>query len=327
MARPTTREEFKEYIKRRLGEPVITVNVADEQLSERVDDALAYYADMHYAASEKLYLRLPITYSNLTFVADSTGTFANGEYVRGETSNAIARVNIQPTANTLQYTHLTSDAPVKFQVGETLRGQHSNATGEIQTITLGVWDQQWIPISNSVLDISKILQHDGLGFGRGNMFSFSYQWTMQEFTRGGIPWLASGSLVSYYLMRSTVELLGDLLWGDTLIRYNRHQHRLYIDRDWNVSLRPGEFVVVEATAILDPEMWPEIWQDRFLLEYCTALVKRQWGQNLSKYSGIAMPGGTVLNGQELYTEAVREITELEQQAQDKWSLPVGFIVA
>lgn len=325
MALPTSRQELKDYIRRRLGEPVITINVSDDQIEERIDDALAFFQDYHFHGSERIYMKHIVTASNLALTSASTGTFANNEAIQGITSNTFGKVYRQTSNTSVEFTYrrVSSEITPSFVVGETVRGLESNATGVVSSVTLGDWDNQYIPVSPLVLSINKVLPLDGFAVDRSTgLFSWNYQFLMND-----LSWLSSSSVVSYFLTRSHMELLNDLLIGGYNVRYNRLSRRMYLDIDWNVKLRPGNFLVVDAFRILDPAAFGDIWTDRFLREYATALVKRQWGANLSKLNGIPLPGNVTLNGQELYNTADQEIQKLEEQIQAKYELPPEFFVA
>lgn len=322
MALPTTRTQLKTYIKRRLGEPVITVNIADDQLEERIDDALAFFQDYHFAASEKVYLKHQLSYSNLVFSVASTGTFANGEEIVGQTSSTRATMFRQPSNTSVLFTYNRPTQTQTFAVGETVVGQSSNASGVIATINTGDWDNQYIPISDLVLNIYRVLTIDGFSVDRGTgLFSWNYQFLMND-----LSWLSSSSVISYFLTRSHMEMLNDMFIGDMQIRFNRYVNRLYLDTDWRNKLKPGDWIVAEAQRILDPANYSKIWSDRFLRDYATALVKRQWGQNLIKYEGVQMPGGITLNGRAIYDEGNREASQLEDQIQARFELPPEFLV-
>lgn len=322
MALPTTRTQLKTYIKRRLGEPVITVNIADDQLEERIDDALAFFQDYHFAASEKVYLKHQLSYSNLVFSVASTGTFANGEEIVGQTSSTRATMFRQPSSTSVLFTYNRPTQTQTFAVGETIVGQSSNASGVIATINTGDWDNQYIPISDLVLNIYRVLTIDGFSVDRGTgLFSWNYQFLMND-----LSWLSSSSVISYFLTRSHMEMLNDMFIGDMQIRFNRYVNRLYLDTDWRNKLKPGDWIVAEAQRILDPANYSKIWSDRFLRDYATALVKRQWGQNLIKYEGVQMPGGITLNGRAIYDEGNREASQLEDQIQARFELPPEFLV-
>lgn len=325
MALPTSRTELKSYIRRRLGDPVITINVSDDQLDERIDDALAFFQDYHFHGSERVYLKHQISASNLTLATASTGTFANGEPLRGETSNVQAQVYTQANTTLVQFVYANERDREnnRFQVGEVVRGLRSNATGTIAAVTLGDLDNQWIGVSPLVLSISKVLPLDGFAVDRSTgLFSWNYQFLMND-----LSWLSSSSVISYFLTRSHMELLNDLLIGGYNVRYNRLSSRMYLDIDWRVKVKVGDFIIVDAFRVLDPANFTAIWGDRFLRDYATALVKRQWGQNLVKYEGVQMPGGVTLNGRAIYDEGVREVQQAEEQIQQKYELPPEFFVA
>lgn len=322
MALPTTRTQLKTYIKRRLGEPVITVNVADDQLEERIDDALAFFQDYHFAASEKVYLKHQISYSNVVFTTNTTGTFSNNELVVGQTSNTAAKVFVQSSNTSMMFTYIRVNKDQGFQVGETLVGKSSNATGVVSAVNTGDWDNQYIPISDLVLNIYRVLTIDGFAVDRSTgLFSWNYQFLMND-----LSWLSSSSVISYFLTRSHMEMLNDMFIGDMQLRFNRYMNKLYLDIDWQQRVKAGDFVVVEAQRVLNPNDYTKIWSDRFLRDYATALVKKQWGQNLVKYEGVQMPGGVTLNGRAIYDEGNREVQQLEDTIQAKFELPPEFLV-
>jgi hypothetical protein len=115
-------------------------------------------------------------------------------------------------------------------------------------------------------------------------------------------------------------LIQQLLVGVQPIRFNRHTNKLYIDTDWN-TLATGQYVIVEAYTVIDPETFTKCWGDRWLLRYGTALIKQQWGTNLKKFNGVQMPGGITYNGQQIYDEATIEVAGLMDELIHTWSLP------
>jgi GNAT superfamily N-acetyltransferase len=118
-----------------------------------------------------------------------------------------------------------------------------------------------------------------------------------------------------------LALLTELLVGKVPIRYARHKDRLYIDADWN-TIGVGSYLLVEAYEIVDPTVYTDAWNDRWLQNYATALIKRQWGSNLTKFTGMNLPGGVQFNGEKIYNDAVDEITKMEQEMISGYSLPV-----
>jgi hypothetical protein len=120
-------------------------------------------------------------------------------------------------------------------------------------------------------------------------------------------------------------VIQELLVGKQPIRYTRHRNQLYVDMDWN-TLNTGEYLLVEAYEVIDPDVYTDVWGDRWLARYTEQLIKRQWGNNLKKFSGMQMPGGITFNGQQIYDEADAEIKMMEKEMIDTFSLPVMDMV-
>lgn len=328
MALPTTRDELITYVRTRLGEPVIEVNVSNTQIEQRIDDALQLYQDYHYDGSEKVFLKYKVTPSVMTLNTASTGTFANGEYLVGLTSNVEGKVVNQANSTSLNFHYTTKPLVNTFIVGETVMGRTSNATADMSSnansaIVLGDYDNEWIPVSNLVLNITRVITDEFGGAGGSGLFSFNQYLANEAFEVG---WFGDGAL-SYVLAKSNLEMYNDLFNGSINVRFNRHVNRLYLDMDWRYDTSVGRYIVVEAQQIIDPNVYADIWHDRFILDYTTALVKKQWGQNLSKFSGITMPGGITMNGVAIYTEGTREVELLESTMASKYEIPPEFIVA
>lgn len=242
MAVPASREQFKEYCLRELGKPVIEINVDDDQVDDRVDQALSYYWDYHFDGSEKAYYKHQITSQNIT---DKFITLPE---------NIIGAVNI-------------------------------------------------FPIGDPSLSASDI-------------FNIRYQIALND-----LYTLTSVSLVPYYMAMQHLATVSDVLVGRQPIRYSRHKNKLYIDMDWT-KLDVGQYIIVEAYEIVDPVTYSDVWKDRWLAQYATQLIKRQWGTNLKKFIGMQLPGGVTFNGQQIYNEADEEIKRLEAEMISSYSMPV-----
>ena len=121
-----------------------------------------------------------------------------------------------------------------------------------------------------------------------------------------------------------LDLLDMLLVGEKPIQYNVHQNRLYINMDWGSDLEVGEYVIIECFRKLDASQYSDIYNDFWLKRYATALIKRQWGENLIKFQGVTMLGGVQMNGETIYNEAIREIGELEEQGRLVYEEPLMF---
>tara|TARA_Y100000780_G_C13449539_1_gene326544 strand:- start:210 stop:596 length:387 start_codon:yes stop_codon:yes gene_type:complete len=124
-----------------------------------------------------------------------------------------------------------------------------------------------------------------------------------------------------------LDYLQHILVGETPIRFNQHQNRLYLDMDWaNDVVADKDYIVIECWRKVDPTSYADIYNDIFLKRYTTALIKKQWGANLSKFNGVTMLGGVTMNGETLYSQADEELTKLEEQIQLAYELPPMHMV-
>jgi hypothetical protein len=120
-------------------------------------------------------------------------------------------------------------------------------------------------------------------------------------------------------------LLESLFVNERAIRFNRKTDRMYIDTDMDRTFNIGDYVIAEGYALIDPSTYSEVYDDMWLKKYVTALIKRQWGENMKKFGGVQLPGGVTLNGDQIYGEAVNEITTIEEEMQIRYELPPSFM--
>ena len=153
------------------------------------------------------------------------------------------------------------------------------------------------------------------------MFDLMYQFRLNDMYN-----LLSADMTYYSMVQSHLSTLDQLFVNQRQIRWNRKTNKLHIDTDWDKTFNAGSYVVAEAYAILDQSEYPEVWDDMFLKKYTTALIKRQWGENMKKFGGIQLPGGVTLNGDQIFQEAVQEIAQIEEEMQMKYELPPTFMV-
>jgi len=277
MSRIQTRQELKDYCLRRLGYPVIEINVDDSQIEDRLDDALLLFSEMHYDGAERVFLPKQVTQSDLD----------------------------------QKYIDLT--APTE-------------ANEEDGILAAPAMD----PDGNSILSVVRVFQmFDTLGGSAGvNIFDAKYQIALNDlfglYSSAGSSF-TMGSIQHYDITRRHLGLLQDYLTPENTVRFSKVTNRIYLDTDWkNMSI--GSFFMFEAYKILDPEDYPEIYNDRLLKAYATALIKKQWGSNISKYNGIALAGGVTLNGSQIYAEAMQEIETIEREMSARYELPPDFMV-
>ena len=310
----TTRQNLVDYCLRRLGHPVVEINVDDDQIEDRVDEAFQYYRDFHYDAVEKVYLKTQITPSTVTITGVNAASFTNGEVITGGTSAATAIVYGALTTSTFYVFRITGT----FTAAETITGASSGTTATLSSISLGNYDNQYVTLTDSVIGVERMIQLSNSTQALG-MFDVRYQLMLNN-----IQSFTNTDIVYYSMLKTELQLINDLLTGQKPVRFNRHMNRLYIDMDWKADVNVGDYIIIEAWRTLDPDTFTDVYGDGWLKKYLTALIKLQWGSNLKKFEGVQMPGGVTLNGQIIYNEAVEEVKELRDEAQNTYQLPIDF---
>jgi len=179
---------------------------------------------------------------------------------------------------------------------------------------------KYITIPDNIIGITRIFPI-GSTNASVNMFDLRYQLRLHELYD-----FTSTSYVNYVLTQQHIRTLDMLFSGETPIRFNRHSNKLYIDWDWNTKIDALEYVVIEGFIILDPDTYNKVYNDRLLKKLATAYIKKQWGNNMKKFSGMQLPGGITMNGQQIYNEAIQEIQELEQLIRSSHEEPPMMIM-
>ena len=250
MATPTSRATLIEYCKRRLGDPVIEINVDDDQVEDRVDEALQYYQEYHSDATVRTYLKHQITATDVS--------------------------------------------------------------------------NEYITLSNNILFVSKMFPLESSFNQSRNFFDIKYQMMLNDIAD---LMNFAGDLAYYEQMQQYLSLLDMKLNGVPQVLFSRRQNRLYIFGDFaDGDIKAGDYIVAEVYTIVDPSAHTSVFNDMFVKEYTTALIKQQWGNNLIKFDGMQLPGGVVLNGRQIYDDATGEIEALRQKVRDEHELPPDFFV-
>lgn len=246
MAIPTNRDEFKEYCLRKLGHPVIQINVSDDIVDDRVDEALKYYADYHYDGAEKVYYKYQVTATDMT--------------------------------------------------------------------------NKYITLPENILGAVRIFSIADPSVRNDDLFNIKYQMALNDLYS-----LTSTSLVPFFMAYQHLNLINEILVGEQPVRFNRKNHVLHVDMDWT-RVRVGDFLLVEAYQVVDPDAFPDVWGDRVLQNYCAALIKENWGQILTKHVNTVLPGGVQLNGAQILAEAKEERLRLEEYMLVNYSQPPEHFV-
>ena len=247
MAVPASRQDLILYCLRKLGYPVIEINVDPDQISDRVDEAISLWQQFHFDAVNKVYMKHVVTQDDIN----------NG----------------------------------------------------------------WIPVDPFIIGVTRIFTLstnavNSAATNSFNMFDINYQIRLNELYD-----FSSADYVYFELANQHIRTLEMLFIGEVPIRYNQYDNRLFIDVNWNGEVTVGSWIIAECWAILDPTVNTNFWNDNWLKRYTTALIKRQWGENLKKFAGVQLPGGISLNGQQIWTEADAQCSALETELRDMYEMP------
>jgi len=246
MANPSTRAELADYCLRKLGAPVLEINVDEDQVEDRIDEALQYFQTYHDDAIIRTYLKHQITSTDIA--------------------------------------------------------------------------NEYIPIPDSVTSVRRILPLGGEN-GSINMFDARYQIMLNDiFDLGHM-----GNLNNYVQIQQYMGTLNMMLNGAPQTRFNRHMDRLFIDHDWDADIEVGDYIIVDCMQVVDPGTYADVYNDLWLKRYATALIKRQWGENLIKFENMQLPGGVLMNGAVILDAAMTEIDKLEEEIRLSWEKPVDFM--
>ena len=253
MSRPSTREQFTDYCLRRLGFPVIEINVAEEQVDDRIDDALSKYWDYHFDGVEEDYLIVPITSNDVS----------NG--------------------------YITLEEKVF-----------------------------------SVISILPIGNDSSVGIGAGDLFNAQYQFYMNDFY--GSNNIVSSNLEYLSSLKSYLSTAQMTVSPINSFNFNRKTNRLRFNESLSRLKEKSSSIVIKVYKKIDETVFSDVWDDEFLKEYATALIKKQWGENLKKFGNMNLPGGITLNGEAIFNEAIADIERLETKLTIDLQIPNDFFM-
>ena len=250
MANPSSRQELIDYSLRRLGEPVIEINVDPDQVSDRVDEAIQYWQEFHSDATFKTYI-----------------------------------------------SHLVGDSDVT---------------------------NEYITVPTDVIYVSKLFRISSSFNTSFNFFDIKYQMMLNDIA--DLQNFA-GDLAYYEQLNQYLAMLDMKLNGHPQTTYSRNMDRLFLHGDFNdKDVKAGDYIVYEAWKTVDTGAHTKVFNDMWLKEYTTALIKQQWGSNLIKFEGMQMPGGVTLNGRQIFEDAMQDIEKLREKIRLDFEMPADFFV-
>tara|TARA_A100001388_G_scaffold30807_1_gene19761 strand:+ start:111 stop:926 length:816 start_codon:yes stop_codon:yes gene_type:complete len=265
MSKPSTRQGLIDYCLRRLGYPVLEINVDEDQIDDLIDDAIQYFQERHFDGVERMLLKHEITKEN---------------------------------RETLKTGVTTTTA---------------NSTVGITTTTF-TESQNFIQLPDHVLGVERVLKMDASTISSG-LFNIKYQIFLND-----LYYYGALDLMNYAMTKTYLEDLSRIITPDTQLRFNKKNHRLYLDIDFG-QLSDDTFIIIDGYRLLDPSDAPAIYNDFWLKKYATATIKKQWGMNLIKFQGVMLPGGVQLNGRQIYEDAIKEIEEIEYSLRTEYEIP------
>jgi len=277
MAQPSTRQELIDYCKRKLGAPVLEINVADEQIEDLVDDAVQFFQERHFDGVYPTFYKYKVTADDIA---------------RGRARGLDENSNVGIATTTVS----------------------TNIVGTATTFTY-FENSNYLQVPPNVIGVNKIFTFDSANTITHNMFSVKYQLFLND-----IYYWGTTELLSYAMVKTYLEDLDFLLNTQKQIRFNKRQDRLYLDIDWG-TVTENHYFIIDCYSTLDPNDYSRVWNDSFIKPYLTALIKRQWGQNMMKFTGVKLPGGVELNGRQMYDDAQREIDILMEKMSNTYELP------
>ena len=266
MAKPSSKEDLIEYALRKLGKPVLEINVDDVQIDDLIDDAIQLYHERHGEGIDRVFLK-----------------------------------------------HKITQAEKDIMVGVAATTTATSTFGGIGSIDY-TEGSNYLPLPDSVIAVQKVFKMDSSTISAG-MFNLKYQIFLND-----LYYYGAIDLLNYGMTKSYLETLDYMLNPDVQIRFNKKNSRLYLDLNVK-ELTENHFLIIDCYRVVDPQSESNVYNDHWLKQYTTSLIKRQWGQNLIKFTGVKLPGGLELNGRQIYDDAVMELEKLDEKLMQEYAMP------
>lgn len=309
--RIASKDQLFEYCKRRLGDPVVQINVTDEQIEDCYDETLTFWQIYDTNGTEKVYIKHQITGTVLTLVDGSS--FQVNDTIVGLDSLG-AEVDVTAVVHAVTGNLVTikiqtaTKGQTRFTLNQSVKNKRTSAVTTISAIALGDTDNRSVPLDSSIYGVQRLFPFSlGQGqSGSASLFNLQYQLRLHELGN-----LSNVSLQYYVQTMTNIRMLDSILNGAPLFRFNRFHDKLEIDAYWGSTLNVGDWILIEAYKSTDPAAALRAFGDPWLVKHMTANIKRQWGVNIKKFGGMQLPGGVTIDGQGMYDEAMGELKELE----------------
>jgi hypothetical protein len=316
MAKPTTRAEFKTYCLRRLGFPVIEINVDDDQVDDRIDDALAFFNDYHFDGTEKIYMKHRITAEDINrrwiYCPDAV-TFVTNVFPFDDSNSSINMFDLRYQLRLHDLYDFTSVSYVSYEMTmQHIATLNMLFSGKPQfrfnrnqnKLFLDIdWSSDREPGEYVIVECYRKLQPDSI-------------------TLAGT---VTCNTTSNTVIGTSTTFDQEILENDIIVIGGEEKQVRHIFSPTELSLYSPISTNKTGVSVVKAGL-SDVWNDRWLKQYATAKIKYQWGSNLSKFAGIQMPGGVTLDGPRIMQEALDEIHKIEEEMYIMSSLPSEIFV-
>jgi len=316
MAKITTRSQFKDYCLRRLGHPVVQINVDDDQVEDRIDDALAFFNDYHYDGTQQMYLKHQIKQIDIDrqwINCPDAIQFITGILPFDQSNSSVNMFDLRYQLRLHDLYDFTSVSYVSYEITM----QH------IRTLNLLFSGTPQIRFNRKMdklfLDIDWTRD---LKVGDWIIIE-CYRYISPDNTT--LSGTASISNSSNTVTGSGTSFTKEVSIGEEIVIAGETKRVINIDSDTSLNVS-SSYAASSSGETMTITGYPDVWNDRFLKAYATAKIKYQWGTNLSKFAGIQMPGGVTLDGPRIMNEALEEMKELEEDAKSTLSMPSEIFI-
>lgn len=323
MPLPTSKQTLADWILRRLGAPIVNVEIADVQLEDCIDEAVQFYHQYHYDGTNRSYRVIKITQDLINGNARRHQNLNAPYYIAGNQYFVGDRVMSPMPDRKGYYIYVKTDSDSTMSFDSEFTLEQTLLDNDLYDFTKE--GQIGVTVPENVIGINKVFRMtaaQSLG-----MWNYEYQYFMTNFDwfygnggGGAMP------MTNYYITKQNLDFIDDMINTTPAIRFNKHQNKLWIDMDWSKKAKLDQYFLVEVYEVADPEVWGDVYSDTWLKRYATALAKKQWGQNLKKYTNTELPGGITMDGQSTWQEAQDEIDKLEEELKSTLQLEMDFLI-
>ena len=316
MAKITTRAQFKDYCLRRLGHPVIQINVDDDQVEDRIDDALAFFNDYHYDGTQQMYLKHQIKQIDIErqwINCPDSIQFITGILPFDQSNSSVNMFDLRYQLRLHDLYDFTSVSYVSYEITmQHIRTLNLLFSGTPQVRFNRKMDKLFLDI-----DWTRDLKEG--------------DWIIIECYRyispdnATLTGTAAVSTSSNTVTGTGTSFIKEVSVGEEIIIAGETKRVVNINSDTSLNVSSSFATSTSGNSMVVPG-YPDVWNDRFLKAYATAKIKYQWGSNLSKFAGIQMPGGVTLDGPRIMNEALEEMKDLEEDAKSTLSMPSEIFI-